>query len=119
MRPNTKIIKDYVDERLEIWADWRLVRDSGVDGYPKAVSWLSLGLKTPGHSTVLISYNDDEMLDINDLIAQLPAVLNDLVLTYWLYVGSIELKAQYHSIAPETFSARLSIAYVHLIQWGL
>ncbi len=119
MKANKKLIEDYIDERLEAWADWRLVWDSGVDGYADAVSFLSLGLKTPSHATILIAYNEDEMMEINDLIYRLPEVLREVILTYWLYAGTIESKAKHHRITPKTFSGRLSIAYLHLIQWGL
>jgi len=116
---NRYSIDSYAAKRLEPWAQWALARAGDSEGLRSMMGRLSFCLRTPGRSIPLLAANEDDMLDIQELVNRLPDHLREMVVSEWLYVGTPDLKARQHKIAVRTYQNRLTMAYYHLIEWGL
>lgn len=115
---NKQSIEEYVQPKLEAWARWALNSSGGQDN--SIIARLTGALvRTAPRAHVLLAHNEDEMIEIQERINRLPPVLKELIETEWLTVGTCVHKAEWHQITRQTYTSRLTLAYYHLITWGL
>jgi len=103
---------DWIEQRLQNWARWRLMRGAGVLGYA-AVDLTELAdsdAGRDGYITASVPVSDVEASDTDDLVQRLASELKAAVEIIYLGTGTIREKAARLFCAVGTLHARIEQA---------
>lgn len=107
---------EYIKTRLQQWAEWSAMRESGAAGYPRECSYTRIHGRSgsPGFFSPDI---DMEAMQIEDAVRELPDYLRTTVREYYVEPGTVEQKARALRCSRDTIYARLASAHMAISNW--
>lgn len=112
---------DWVEQRLQNWARWHLMRGSGTMGYA-GVDWDSMAdadAGRDGYITASIPVSDLDASETQEVVARLPSELRATVEENYLGNGLLREKCARLFISEDTLLRRIERAHRMMAQhWG-
>ena len=110
----------YVCSRLELWSEYLIQSQDNNQGYPSRVSYAQMMAQSSGYrSVVLIPVTHDDFNEIDALVHRLPLILQEVVISEWIWSGTQQDKARKRGVNRETYRNRLRWAYEELLKMGI
>lgn len=107
---------EYIKTRMQQWAEWAAMRESGAVGYPRECSYTRMQARS-GSSGYHSPEIDMEAMEIEDAVRELPDYLRCTVREYYVKPGTIEQKAKELRCHRDTIYTRISQAHIMISCW--
>ena len=107
---------EYIKIRMQQWAEWAVMRESGAIGYPQECSYTRMQACS-GSSGFHSPDIDLEAMEIEDAVRVLPEYLRSTVREYYVKPGTIEQKAKKLQCNRDTIYARIKQAHTMINSW--
>jgi DNA-directed RNA polymerase specialized sigma24 family protein len=107
---------EYIKTRLQQWAEWSAMRESGAVGYPRECSYTRMQARSgaPGFFTPDL---DEDAMDVEKAVRELPDYLRATVREYYVAPGTVEQKAKSLCCNKNTIYLRLERAHALISDW--
>jgi hypothetical protein len=107
---------EYIKIRMQQWAEWVVMRESGAVGYPRECSYTRMQARS-GSSGFHSPDIDMEAMEIEDAVRVLPDYLRLTVREYYVKPGTIEQKAKQLCCHRDTLYARIEQSHTMISGW--
>jgi len=107
---------EYIKTRMQQWAEWAAMRESGALGYPRECSYTRMQARS-GSSGFHSPDIDMEAMEIEDAVRVLPEYLRATVREYYVKGGTVEQKAKVLCCHRDTLYARINQAHLIISGW--
>jgi DNA-directed RNA polymerase specialized sigma24 family protein len=101
---------EWVEQRLQNWARWRLTRGGGVLGYA-SVNLLAAAMPRDRDVDAPVPTSDVDAREIDDAVGRLPSELRATVTEAYLGEGGLRHKLQRLCVSESTLHARIGRAH--------
>lgn len=102
----------YINDRLNHWAQWRIQRVQGAEGYPRQSAFARLGGGGEiDYSTRLPPDVNEQAWEVEQAVQALQPELKQCVMVFYCEVGTAEQKAKDCRCCRDTLYARLDRAH--------
>jgi len=101
---------EWVEQRLQNWARWRLTRGGGVLGYA-SVNLLAAAMPRDRDVEAPVPTSDVDAAEIDDAVMRLPSELKATVHEMYLGANTLRMKLERLSIPKATAYARIDRAH--------
>jgi DNA-directed RNA polymerase specialized sigma24 family protein len=101
---------EWVEQRLQNWARWRLIRGGGVLGYA-SVNLLAAAMPRATDVDAPVPTSDVDAHEVDDAVARLPSELKATVLEVYVGEGGVRQKLARLCVSEPTLHARVGRAH--------